>query len=58
MINNGKLIALAFFFMNYLQIIVFKFLGSKCSCRHGKRKQKNYHDVLRIMEDVLINIFQ
>ena len=28
-IKNGKLIALAFFFMNYLKIMVFKFLDSK-----------------------------
>ena len=29
-------------FMNYLQIIVFKFLDSKCLCRHGERKQNNF----------------
>ena len=56
--NNGKLIALAFFFINYLQIIVFKFLNSKCLCRHGERKQKHFTYVLRIIGDVLINIVQ
>ena len=50
MIKNGKLILLAFFFMNYHQIIVFKCLDSKYSCSHGKRKQKNFTYVLRIME--------
>ena len=56
--NNDKIIALAFFFINYLQIIVFKFLDSKCLCRHGERKQNNVTYVLRIIGDVLINILQ
>ena len=57
MINNSKLITLAFFCTNYLQIIVFKFLDSKGLCRHGECKQKNFTYVLRIIGDVLINIF-
>ena len=56
--NNGKLITPAFFFINYLQIIVFKFLYSKCLCRHGERKQNNFTYVLTIIGDVLINILQ
>ena len=45
-------------FMNYLQIIVFKFLNSKCLCRHGERKQNYFTYVLRIIGDLLISILQ
>ena len=45
-------------FMNYLQIIVFKFLDSKCLCRRGERKQNNFTYVLRIIGDLLISILQ
>ena len=44
-------------FMNYLQIILFKFLDSKCLCRHGERKQ-NFIYVLRIIGNLLISILQ
>ena len=45
-------------FMNYLQIIVFKFLDSKYLCRHDERKQNNFTYVLRIIGDLLISILQ
>ena len=41
-----------------IQIIVFKFLDSKCLCRHGERKQNNFTYVLRIIGDLLISILQ